>query len=143
MENTGWRKELYIKYPILFAQHSLPETETCMCWGICCGDGWRTIIEDACQKISEVNKEYPLLRVEFSQVKEKFGGLRLYFEIKKPAYDYTGTLGAETKALVYKVSEIVKIAEDLSYITCDVCGKPGKESGTSWISTRCDEHRSK
>lgn len=44
-------KELYTKYPKIFRQHTLPMTETCLCWGIDCGNGWFCLIDKLCQEI--------------------------------------------------------------------------------------------
>lgn len=61
----------------------------------------------------------------FSQIKEKFGGLRLY-------YDGRISEGADM---------IVSIAEHLSDHICEVCGAPGRHRvDRGWHSTRCDEH---
>lgn len=135
--------ELYNKYPKLFAQKDLSEQETCMCWGICCGKGWYGIIDEACQKIEDVQKEYPLFQIEFTQVKEKFGGLRLNFEIKTIGIDYIGTKDYLKIEFCDRINDIISDAKTKSYVTCDVCGKPGKEAGRNWIVTRCEEHTPK
>jgi hypothetical protein len=142
-DDMSWQKELYDKYPKLFRQKDLPATDTCMCWGICCGGGWKDIIEEACEAITKLNNEYSQFTVEFTQVKEKFAGLRLYYQVKSPTIDYVGTNAALAHQLAEKVFEIVNLAEEKSYRTCEVCGAPGKESGTSWIQTLCDEHAPK
>ena len=38
--------EIIEKCPILYGQHNLPMTQTCMCWGIECGSGWRDTINE-------------------------------------------------------------------------------------------------
>ena len=62
-------------------------------------------------------------QVVASQVKEKFGTLRFY---------YSG--GDEV------VHGMVDLAESMSGVTCEVCGKPGTVRGGGWIQTLCDEH---
>jgi len=57
------------------------------------------------------------------QVKEKFGTLSFY---------YTG--GDEY------IFGLVSMASSMSGVTCEACGKPGKQTGDSWIKTRCEEH---
>ena len=59
-----------------------------------------------------------------SQVKEKFGGLRFYTN------GYTDEIGA-----------MIRMAESMSYRTCEVCGNPGHSNNYGWISTLCDTHR--
>lgn len=62
--------------------------------------------------------------VVFEQVKEKFGGLRIYAR----GYDEY-------------VSGLLSMADAMSYITCEDCGKPGKRGGSGWVATLCDECR--
>ena len=79
------QNKLFEKYPKIFRQKDLPMQQTCMCWGITCGDGWYNIIDTLCSEIQhhlEYNAERnqgPTL-VEATQVKEKFGGLRFYYD---------------------------------------------------------------
>lgn len=42
------QNKLYEKYPKIFQQKDLPMTQTAMCWGISCGDGWFNIIDTLC-----------------------------------------------------------------------------------------------
>ena len=149
-------QELYDKFPKLFRQQDLSMQETCMCWGIACGDGWFDIINEACEKLTALANEYNAT-IEFGQVKEKFGGLRLYIDItyegnneKQIVIDVISPTGEVTtltktpKEVVWqKAHEITSHAEELSYKTCEVCGKPGVTRNGSWISTLCDEHAKK
>jgi hypothetical protein len=59
-------------------------------------------------------------QVVAEQVKEKFGGLRFY---------YRG--GDEF------ISGLVRMAESMSYVTCEVCSNPAKSSTGGWIVTMC------
>ena len=63
--------KLFKKYPKLYRQHTLSMQETCMCWGICCGDGWFKLIDELSAKLEPYD-------IEAVQVKAKFGGLRFY-----------------------------------------------------------------
>lgn len=76
-------QELMKKYPILFIQKDKSMQETCMCWGIECGIGWYVPINELCSKLEELNHDYKKYRVQIQaqQVKEKFGGLRFYFNV--------------------------------------------------------------
>jgi hypothetical protein len=142
-----WQNEIFQKYPKLFVQKDLPATKTCMCWSITCGEGWKHIIDKACQKIQEIADLYGA-DIQFSQVKEKFGGLRMYFDINwsvpeidvAPREVETNPKNREIWDLVYKVT---CDAEEESLKTCDVCGKPGTSRFGGWIVTRCDEHANK
>lgn len=44
-------KKLCEKYPKIFAQRNMDETQTAMCWGFSCGDGWFTLIDVLCSSI--------------------------------------------------------------------------------------------
>jgi len=62
-------------------------------------------------------------QVVVSQVKEKFGGLRFYYD------------GGNDN-----IRGMVGMAESLSAITCEECGAPGDQRHDGWIRTLCDEH---
>ena len=47
-ENT---KRLYQKYPKIFVEKDLPMTQSCMAFGVACGDGWYTILDTLCGAI--------------------------------------------------------------------------------------------
>ena len=66
----------------------------------------------------------PMPYITASQVKEKFGGLRFY-----------------TNGFTDEVSGMIRMAESMSYRTCEVCGSPGRSNNYGWISTLCDTHR--
>ena len=59
-------------------------------------------------------------QVVFSQVKEKFGTLRIYYS------------GGDRY-----VDGVLRMAEVMSAVTCEECGHPGKQMGKGWIVTRC------
>ncbi|CAB4129879.1 hypothetical protein UFOVP116_159 [uncultured Caudovirales phage] len=44
-------KLLCEKYPKMFVNRDKHMSETCMCWGFCCGDGWFNIIDTLCGHI--------------------------------------------------------------------------------------------
>jgi hypothetical protein len=64
-------------------------------------------------------------QMEFVQVKEKFGTLRLY------------TNGVEDDLIRGKIW----FAEELSGKICEVCGKAGTLNNKGWIKCLCEEHR--
>jgi len=134
-------KKLFEKYPEIFVQKDLPMSQTCMCWGIECGDGWYNIIDALCGRIMGYNrnlnwkiqrdiedgkaKESDLIPViQATQVKEKFGGLRFYTN--------------STDEYIYG---LISMAEGMSARTCEHCGNPGKQNNEGWIITLCDPCR--
>lgn len=46
-------KELVEKYSHMFRNRYAPMSETCMCWGFACGDGWYNIISTLCASIEQ------------------------------------------------------------------------------------------
>ena len=115
-------------YPKLFVNRNKPMTETAMCWGFECGDGWFQILNQLCQNIQHhidwKNRGGEVVpQVTVDQVKEKFGTLRFY---------YTG--GDDY------ISGLVSMAESMSGVTCESCGKPGTQTSGGWIKTACVEH---
>jgi hypothetical protein len=96
-----------------------------MAFGFEIGDGWIPIMRELCEKIqAEIDSDPEAYKdLEFTQVKEKWGGLRVYLNYYYP-----------------KIEELVDDAEAKSFETCEVCGKPGKlREDRSWIVTLCDE----
>jgi hypothetical protein len=115
--------------------------------GFAVGAGWWPIIEALCgqiqhhidwkekqrqwaitfnskaapEELREVPDAVPQVTVE--QIKEKFGGLRFY---------YQG--GDDT------VGGMVRMAERWADYSCEECGKPGTKRSGGWIKTLCDEH---
>jgi len=121
-------KKLFDKYPLIFRQKDLPMTDTCMCWGIACGDGWFNILDVLCGSIQSHIKHSntKTLFLEATQVKEKFGGLRFYADGGDKFTD-----------------GLIVMAEGLSERICEECGAPGTQNRGGWISTLCDSCRSR
>lgn len=114
---------LYKKYPKIFVQRHLNITQSCMPWGICCGDGWYPLLNTLCALIQHRCdcKELNCQQVEASQVKEKFGTLRFYVN------------GGDDM-----ISAYIGFAEYMSGTICEVCGATlGVEQTKGWISTLC------
>lgn len=78
------QNKLFKAFPKLFAQKDLDKKQTCMCWGIETPDEWYDIIYNACELIQgmidnnqHLSDKYP--QIEFTQVKEKWGALCMYY----------------------------------------------------------------
>jgi hypothetical protein len=117
---------LVTAYPELFAATELPPTESLMCFGCECGDGWYGLIKAASELISlhmkRVQQENPNAKFVWAQIKEKFGGLRLYYDGYSDDY----------------IRGVLSMAYELAFITCEVCGSPGEQRSGGWIVTQCD-----
>jgi hypothetical protein len=121
----AFEKSMHEKYPEMFANPY---------GGFDIGPGWWPIVEALCGQIhhhvrwtNEQKEKYGsgegCPQVVVAQIKEKFGGLRFY---------YDG--GDDT------VDGMVRMAESWAARHCEVCGKPGEPRNTGWIKTLCDEH---
>ena len=131
------QNQLFEKYPDLFSNKDKDIMSSCMGWGIETGNGWHDIISSVCWMIKQhednmkwqteykqkTEPEYQsdYFPVKFDQVKEKYGGLRLYFS------------GGDEY-----VEGLVSMGEAMSYKICEVCGNKGKPNEGGWISTLCD-----
>ena len=108
-------------FPKIFRQRGLPMTETCMCWGFECGDGWFHLIYKLCEDIQKHCDKNPDTQVEATQVKEKFGGLRFYTNFGDQV-----------------IYDLIDKAEEKSYKICETCGSTEEITQTKgWISTIC------
>ena len=114
-------KYLVEKYPRLYRGKDLPITQNLLPFGIETGDGWFDIIDQLSAEITRLDEE-SITDTLAVQVKEKYGGLRFYIS------------GGDSR-----VDEAIEYAENKSLETCEVCGEPGRERGTSWIYTMCDK----
>ena len=115
-------------FPKMFVNRYKPMTETAMCWGFECGDGWFNIINQLCANIQhhidwKNRKEEVVPQVTVDQVKEKFGSLRFYFT---GGDDY--------------IRGMATMAESMSGVTCEQCGNPGSTVGRGWLTTLCEKH---
>jgi hypothetical protein len=116
-------KQMEEKYPKMFAQPY---------GGFAIGEGWWPIIESLCSNIQShtdwwnKNRETrPVVeQVVVAQIKEKFGGLRFYYD------------GGDDQ-----ISGMVRMAEAWASHACEECGAPGTAGGKGWIKTLCPTHR--
>ena len=133
MDYDAFEKEVYDKNPDLFLQPC----------GFEIGPGWYNIIRTLCASITMHLKENKRIRsvllqhnphkytipdecpqVTIVQIKEKFGGLRVY---------YDGGDGT--------VEGMVTMAESWAMHTCEKCGNAGKSRNLrGWIAMLCDVH---
>ena len=96
--------------------------------GFACGEGWWPILEKLCSNIQNhidwKNKQSEIVpQVTVAQIKEKFGGLRFYYD------------GGDDH-----INGMVRMAEAWADASCEECGAPGKKREGGWIKTLCDHH---
>ena len=91
------------------------------------GPGWHTLVEPLIDFLLDNGGTV-------AQVKEKFGGLRFY-------YDRPDDQIADEPDKWRQFVERVRQAEKDSKFICEVCGKPGELDTRGWWKTLCPEHR--
>lgn len=109
------QEKFYKNFPKLYQQHKLPASQTCMCWGICCGDGWYDLLWELSEKLESMG-------VQAVQVKEKLGTLRFYTDLYNE-----------------EISKLIREACDKSSVICEVCGNPGSLRTDGWWETLCNK----
>lgn len=117
-------RKLVTKYSELFRGKDKPPTESLMCFGCECDDGWFDIINNACALIqNHLKHELTCPAVEFVQIKEKYGGLRLYYH------------GGDEY-----VAGVCNMAEAMSYNVCEISGNRGElYAAGHWVRTLSSE----
>lgn len=98
------------EFPDIFRDYGKSPEETCMAWGCEHSDGWYGIIRGLCKVISwHIKHSEKPINFKFTQVKEKFGTLRVY------------TMGSDDY-----IDGCIDMAEKMSAVTCEVTGNPGE-----------------
>ena len=86
-----------------------------------CGEGWKSLVDPVMELVDKTEG------VHIHQVKEKFGGLRIY-------------IGSGPE----EVFNLIDAMEKESYKTCEYCGtKENVTSEGSWVKTLCGKCREK
>lgn len=118
-EYEQFAKKMETTYPKMFAGKY---------GGFAVGAGWYPILEKLCENIQHhidwKNKQSVVVpQVTVAQIKEKFGGLRFYYD---GGDDY--------------IQGLVSMAESWADTACEECGGIGKRRSGGWIRTLCDLH---
>jgi hypothetical protein len=98
------------------------------------GPGWWPLLAEAFSEVSEVMAHHPSSAFSVTQIKEKFGGLRFYWCLRR------GDNDEAPDGLEAQLDRIIEKAEVTSTRTCEVCGEPGEVRRLSWLKTLCDVH---
>lgn len=102
---TPWYNHIITSYPSLFSKVSYIDTD----------QGWESIILTTCEFLhtqnSNINRNYS--NICFSQIKEKFGSIRLYIE--------------SNGSTIYApyINGFINAMESISQHICESCGNPG------------------
>jgi hypothetical protein len=118
-EYEVFAKKMEERFPKMFADRY---------GGFAVGAGWWPILEALCANIQQhtdwANREGEVVpQVVVEQIKEKFGGLRFYYQ------------GGDEQ-----VHGMVRMAEAWAANCCEECCAPGIRRNGGWIRTLCDQH---
>lgn len=92
-----------------------------------CGEGWRHLVESCHQELLAIDPDY-----KPTQIKEKFGHLRYYFDTKLKYGDPD----------YHQMHLIANRYELKSMWTCEVCGEKGETiTRSGWHKTLCEQHK--
>jgi len=156
-------EELCKKYPLIFKNRHAHMTETAMCWGFECGDGWYNIIDVLCGLLYN---DYRLAKTKYENTKEWFEDtghmpwkdgraitpeevedLRLKMIEQEQLVPVASQVKEKFGGLRFYVDgankehhNFIWFAENMSYRTCEECGAPGKLYTQGWHTTLCEHH---
>lgn len=88
------------------------------------GAGWASLIHEVFDFLANHQQKFRII-----QVKEKWGGLRIYYVENR--YDV-----AEMETF----DNLIRDIENRSLKMCETCGAPGLVRGDSWYYTSCEQH---
>lgn len=154
-------KQLCEKYPLIFAHRHADMTQTAMCWGFDCGDGWYNIIDIMCYTIQS-HIEHSIKAREFDiKFNEDLEQAKSNNWEKWPQYwarEPRVVSEATPQVVATQVKEkfgglrfyytggddyingVVAMAELMSERTCEECGDPGQLYTKGWHKTLCVKH---
>ena len=115
----AYTKALIVDFPALF-KNARAGSQSSMQYGIAVGNGWFDILYQLCIGIQKRAADLGVEPPAFDQIKEKFAGLRVHFFGSK---DYR---------------DLVEIAEERAWKTCEHCGAPGTLRQEGWHHVYCD-----
>lgn len=118
-------------FPHLTADYGGDPHTTCLSDGFAIGDGWEPLLRKVMAEIESERLRLPPAeadRVKLFQVKEKWGGLRVYLSEANDT-----------------MSEALDRIERESFGVCERCGATGDDvfpQGGGWVKTLCPKCRS-
>jgi hypothetical protein len=127
--NSQNTKRIFHESPLIYRKKDNGAETIVLSRGIECCDGWFELIHQMSLNIEAIAQRLQTERVSksklphISQVKEKFGDLRIYLNDSAAGVD-----------------EIIEGARRKAAQTCELCGDTGKKQMTSseWLMVLCD-----
>jgi hypothetical protein len=95
-------------------------------FGVSTNPGWYPMVEKLLLDFRALPREDGMVRV--NQIKEKFGGLRVYVEVSGSG-DFKE-----------RVRGMIEQAEKQASRTCEFCSNPGVLRSAGWMRVTCEKH---
>lgn len=153
-------EKLCAKYPEIFRDRHKPMTETAMCWGFACGDGWYPLIDTLCgllmSEVRTLRREVEHTRAMLAKPERNEWEQRIYTperlaesEQKLAVAEAELPIAAQVKekfgGLRFYVDRgnakhhaYITFAEVMSETICEECGATKDVHQTSgWVHTTC------
>lgn len=113
--------EIIRQYPELFDEERM-KNHSIILFGFELGKGWKDLILNSLPELSKIVKEREIKDFSISQIKEKFGGLRIYYSPRDE-----------------EVQNFVEKLENKCDKTCEICGADNAViRNGGWVRTLCD-----
>lgn len=154
-------ERLCATYPEIFRDRHKPMTQTAMCWGFACGEGWYALIDTLCRAIMAsvrtLRRDVEDMRAQLARADSMSDWERKYFTPERLAEKERQLAEAEAELPVAsQVKEkfgglrfyvdggterhraYISFAEAMSYTICETCGTTKDvHQTTGWVHTTC------
>lgn len=153
------QKKLVKRFPILYRGIYKSPSETCMCWGFTCGDGWYNIIWQLSLSIEEELNYSWLTKILYKHIDNIINTWNSI--IKTLPEDYWDRLSIDNLLTVAQVKQkfgtlryyiesvpqnkrnqiytYIDLAEFLTQYICEYCGDRGElDRSTGWVEVLCE-----
>ena len=111
------------------------------------GAGWHPIVMRLMASIDKMLSDELAAGFRVVQIKEKFGGLRFYWQVSKVTGEEDeddwlpeAEEDEHRAELAHRISLLTQEAEDKCEKRCETCGEPGELRPGGWLRTLCDRH---
>lgn len=100
--------------------------------------GWTKRFFQMCDEINAALEEagYPKTILQVLQIKEKFGGMRFYYNLELPEPNEIGDVLVQD-ALAERIGDIVDLACAESQMLCVNCGAEARYCSVGWVIPFC------
>jgi hypothetical protein len=97
------------------------ETQSCLAWGIECRNGWKKLLTEFFEELDKLELPEGFM---IDQIKEKWGGLRIYTNIWNES-----------------INKLITKYERIADVTCENCGHDNAKlrKSNNWLVTLCDK----